>query len=72
MHLYPNATLVEYETSRQWLSVYQSTFILKTFSSIACNMTLINDKCAMGWTTLSLGRILVNLNLTLIEPESHI
>jgi len=28
-------------------------------------MTLIHDKCAVGWTTL--GRNLVNLNLTLIN-----
>ena len=43
---------------------------LKTYSSIACNMTLIHDKCAVGWTTL--GRNLVNLNQTHIKPKPHI
>jgi len=33
-------------------------------------MTLIHEKCAVGWTTL--GRNLVNLNLTLIKPKPHI
>jgi len=33
-------------------------------------MTLIHDKCAVGWTTL--GRNLVKLNLTLIKPKPHI
>jgi len=33
---------------------------LKTYSSIACNMTLIYGKCAVGWTTL--GRNLVKWN----------
>jgi len=32
-------------------------------------MTLIHDKCAVGWTML--GRNLVNLNLTFIQPKPH-
>jgi len=43
---------------------------LKTYSSVACNMTLIHDKCAVDCTTL--GRNLVNLNRTLIKPKPHI
>jgi len=43
---------------------------LKTYLSIACNMTLIHDKCTVSWTTL--GRNLVNLNLTLIKPKPRI
>jgi len=42
----------------------------KTYSSIACNMTLIDDKCAVRWTTL--GRNLVNANLKLIKPKPYI
>jgi len=33
-------------------------------------MTLIHDKCAVGWTNL--GRNLVNVNLTLIKPKQGI
>jgi len=33
-------------------------------------MTLIYDKCAVGWTWL--GRNFGNLNLTLIKPKPHI
>jgi len=33
-------------------------------------MTLIHDKGAVGWTTL--GRYLVNQNVTLIKPKPHI
>jgi len=55
---------------RHWLNTKQigsgyrstsGTSFWKTYSSIACNMTLIHDKCAVGWTTL--GGNLVNLNL---------
>jgi len=64
---------------RHWLNTKQTgsgyrftsgPSILKPYSSIACNMTLIHEKCAVGWTTL--GRNLVNLNLTLIKPKPHI
>ena len=41
---------------------------LKTYSSIACNMTLIHNKCAVGWTTL--GRNLVNLTLMNLNHKS--
>ena len=67
---YPNATLVN---TKQTGSGYRSTnwpSFLKTYSSIACSMTLIHDKCAVGWTMHS--RNLVNLNLTLIKPKLHI
>jgi len=56
--------------TKQTCSGYRSTSgpsFLKTYSSIDSNMTLIHDKCAVGWTTL--GRNLVNLNLTLIKPN---
>jgi len=33
-------------------------------------MTLIRDKCAVGWTTLGIN--LVNLNLTLIKPKPQL
>ena len=64
---------------RHWLdteqtgSGYRSTIgpsFLKTYSSIAYNMTLIHDKCAASWTTL--GKNLINLNLKLIKPKPHI
>jgi len=64
---------------RHWLNTkqtgsgYKSTSgpsFLKTYSSIACNMTLIHYKCAVDCTAL--GRNLVNLNLTLIKPKPHI
>jgi len=67
IHPYPNATLAKYKTNRPSTS---GPLFLKTYSSIACNMTLIHCKCAAGWTTL--GRNLVNLNLTLIKPKPHI
>jgi len=59
---------------RHWLNTkqtgsgYKSTSgpsFLKTYSSIACNMTIFHDKCAVAWTTF--GRNLVNLNLTLFN-----
>jgi len=64
---------------RHWLNTKQTgsgywsargPSYLKTFSSIACNTTLIHEKCAIGWTNF--GRNLVNLNLTLIKPGPHI
>jgi len=42
--------------------IFENLHFLKTYSSITCNMKLIHDKCAVGWTTL--GRNLVNLNHT--------
>jgi len=59
--------------TKQTGSGYRSTSgpsFLKSYSSIACNMTLIHDKCAVGWTTL--GRNLVNVNLKLIKPKPDI
>jgi len=67
-----NATLVKYKTGSGYRCTSGPSF-LKTYSSTACNMTLIiiHDKCAVGWTTL-VGRNLVNLNLTLIKHKPHI
>jgi len=61
--------LVKYETGSGYRSTGGPSF-LKTYSSISCNMTLIHDKCAVGWTIL--GRNLVTINLTLIKPKPHI
>ena len=54
---------------RHWLNTQQTgsgcrpaSSFLKTYSSIACSMTLIHDKCAVVYTTL--GRNVVNLNLS--------
>jgi len=64
---------------RHWLNTkqtgsgYRSTSgpsFVKTYSSIARNMTLIHDKCAVVWTTL--GRNLVDVNLKLIKPKPDI
>jgi len=56
--------------TKQTGSGYRSTSgpsSLRNYSSIACNMTLIHDKCAVGWPML--GRNVVNLNLTLNKPK---
>jgi len=64
---------------RSWLNMKQTgsgyrsasgLSFLKTYPSIACNMTLIHDKCAANWTIL--GQNLINLNLTLFKPKPHI
>jgi len=57
------------ETGSGYRSVSGPSF-LKTYSSVACNMTLIQDKCAVDCTTL--GRNVVNLNLTLnLKPKPY-
>ena len=59
--------------TKQTGSGYRSTSgpsFLKTYSSITCNMTLIHDKRAVGWTTL--GRNLVDVNLKVIKPKPDI
>jgi len=70
IHPYPNATLVKYDKTGSGYRSTSGPSFLKTYLSIACNMTLIHDKCAVGWTTL--GRNLVSLNQTLIKPKPHV
>jgi len=44
-----------WSNTKQTDSGYRATSgppFLKTYLSIAWNMTLIHDKCAVGWTTL--------------------
>jgi len=70
---YPSVSKCDTGHIRNKHSGYKSTRgppFLKTYSSIACNMTQIHDRCAVGWTTL--GRNLVTPNLTLIKPKPHI
>jgi len=53
--------MVKHETNNETGTGSRSTSglsFLKTYSSIACNMTLNQGKCAVGWTTL--GRIWPN------------